>query len=927
MKNIFISSVLMLALAGCGGSDSNSDQTSNPGVNGPIQNDPGGNNNGGNDNDGNDNGGNDSGGNDNGGNDNGGNDNDGNDNGGNDNDGNDNGGNDNDGNDNGGNDNGGNDNGGNDNGGNDNGGNDNGGNDNGGNDNGGNDNGGNDNGDNTAPTAVNDQVQTLINTPIDIDVLANDRDSNGDNDRLILNDISNAVNGEARIINNTLVFTPAQNFVGEASVEYSITDGIAQDQARVTITVIDNTNVDNAVFAEPDTVTSLSNRSVTINVLGNDRLEGEGALTLMSVTNAINGDVQIDGQRLIYQPRTGFVGTDSFNYRIGNGLQATAEAEVTVVIEQNAAPVARNDYSNIEINTAIRLLPLENDVDANDDTLTLAEIDNADTLGQVTIQSGNTISYTPPTDFTGLDAFTYVTEDPSGALSEAVYRINIHRPVETIAELDVPLDEANPNLVTHIVNAPNEGEITDVFPAGDMNNDGLNDMVFFFEDVDRFNGQTFNDVSYVLFGKNDETFGDTFSLSDALPEEGGNLANGQIFHSVMLDFDPDNTFFGVHLNDDDKPDLMSHSGSTLFYFSPETASDAIVDLNDKFESHNGSIDAERRFEEDSTVFDINNDGFNDLIVAIDDFAANREDPSIPPAIKVIYGPFTSEGPDLLEIELNGENGFSIEGFTARDGDIDELALHHGDVNGDGIEDLIIGQAVHAIADQGNAESVFVIWGATQFPAVLDINNLAGTDTRSQRGVRLEWGGTQNTDQLGETVQVLDFNGDNIDDLLLSKAFVSLRPISGFAVVYGTNNWENDIDIAELPESGERGVRFFDMLSIPGVTTQSPTIYFDLAVGDVNADGYGDIVLQTSSSRYKVVLGTPNMMPSPFNTSARLQTWPLIDIHVGSAFTSSEMTVVDINNDGFDDVVTTLGRGGRDNDDAYITYGGLHFKFD
>ncbi|MCV5745127.1 cadherin-like domain-containing protein, partial [Escherichia coli] len=69
------------------------------------------------------------------------------------------------------------------------------------------------------------------------------------------------------IVDGKLVFTPAENFNGEATITYIVTDGDLTDEANVTVTV---TPVNDSPVAVDDTVSTQEDTVVTIDVLPND---------------------------------------------------------------------------------------------------------------------------------------------------------------------------------------------------------------------------------------------------------------------------------------------------------------------------------------------------------------------------------------------------------------------------------------------------------------------------------------------------------------------------------------------------------------------------------------------------------------------------------------------------------------------------------
>ena len=91
------------------------------------------------------------------------------------------------------------------------------------------------------PDAVDDTETTGVNAILNIPVsqlLANDTDPNPA-DTLTVTGVSNPLNGTVSLDNGIVTFTPDTDFQGEASFDYTITDGTDTDTATVTVTVAD----------------------------------------------------------------------------------------------------------------------------------------------------------------------------------------------------------------------------------------------------------------------------------------------------------------------------------------------------------------------------------------------------------------------------------------------------------------------------------------------------------------------------------------------------------------------------------------------------------------------------------------------------------------------------------------------------------------
>lgn len=101
-------------------------------------------------------------------------------------------------------------------------------------------------GGNKAPDAVDDMASTMLDTPVDIDVLANDSDLNGD--PLTLAAVGTPTSGTAAISGSLVTYTPMAAFMGTATFSYTISDGSLTDSASVSVTVESGNNEDTPPF-------------------------------------------------------------------------------------------------------------------------------------------------------------------------------------------------------------------------------------------------------------------------------------------------------------------------------------------------------------------------------------------------------------------------------------------------------------------------------------------------------------------------------------------------------------------------------------------------------------------------------------------------------------------------------------------------------
>ena len=200
---------------------------------------------------------------------------------------------------------------------------------------------------------------------------------------------------------------------------------------------------------------------------------------------------------------------------------------------------------------------------------------------------------------------------------------------------------------------------------------------------------------------------------------------------------------------------------------------------------------------------------------------------------VVFGQPAAVSPTVSLSSLDGTNGFQVTGLDAYF--LPAEVNVAGDVNGDGIEDIIIGAA----SDQAggyDAGAAFVVFGhADGWPASLDVSALDGTN-----GFRI--GGSLQYDLVGIAVgSAGDVNGDGLDDLLVG-APGALGNAGAAYVVYGqADGFAADFDLQQI--DGQNGFR------LDGVRGDYPyeTGFAAESAGDINGDGFDDVIIGANSA--------------------------------------------------------------------------------
>ncbi len=274
-------------------------------------------------------------------------------------------------------------------------------------------------------TAINDSTTTLNTNAVDINVLAND--SAAANGTLSVSLLSQPQSGTVRVLSNNRVrYTPDTSFSGVVTFNYAISDSSGNtDSASVSIIVTEPTATNVAPVANNDTTSTLFETPVSVNVLNNDTDANGDTLTIVTVSNPSNGTAAISGNAILYTPNAGFNGSDTFNYSISDGNNATNSAIVTITVnsQPNTAPVANNDSATTNGIRTRQINVLVNDRDADGDTLSITQFTQP-ANGSVT-RTGSSLNYTPNATFSGTDRFSYTINDGNGASDTATVTITV----------------------------------------------------------------------------------------------------------------------------------------------------------------------------------------------------------------------------------------------------------------------------------------------------------------------------------------------------------------------------------------------------------------------------------------------------------------------------------------------------------------------
>ena len=471
-----------------------------------------------------------------------------------------------------------------------------------------------------------------------------------------------------------------------------------------------------------------------------------------------------------------------------------------------------------------------------------------------------------------------------------------------------------------------------VSSAGDFNGDGFDDILIgsFLADQEQ-NGIFSVGETYIIFGS-DAGFASPFNLSTL------NGANGFVINGIDdSDFSGRSVSSAGDINGDGFDDILigasladpngnSSSGETYVVFGSDGPFAASLDLSALNGANGFVINGINSFDKSgwsvSSAGDINGDGFDDILIGAFDAAPNGSNSG---ESYVIFG---GNAPFAASFELSlldGTNGFVINGIDMLDGSGFSVSSA-GDINGDGIKDILIG-ANNADPNGSASGETYIIFGSEAgFSANFELSSLDGTNGFVLNGIN---GG----DESGHAVSSAgDFNGDGIDDILIGapSSDPDSKNVAGETyVVFGSDGpFAARLELSSLNGTNGFIINGIDEFDESGNSVSS--------AGDINGDGFDDILIgaygaadpdgNSAAGESYVIFGSDAPFASSFDLSLLNGTngFVINGIDEDDASGSSVASAGDINGDGFDDILIgapgAFGNAGYSAGESYVIYG-------
>lgn len=459
---------------------------------------------------------------------------------------------------------------------------------------------------------------------------------------------------------------------------------------------------------------------------------------------------------------------------------------------------------------------------------------------------------------------------------------------------------------------------------GDVNGDGIDDIIIgaYWADPNALSkaGQ-----SYVVFGSN-SGFSSTLDLA-TLDGSNGFVVNGINVsgisgYSVSAAGDVNGDGIGdILIGAPAAPGygFAFTAGESYVVFGSNTAFAASMDISALDGTNgfiiNGLLDNDSFGASVSAAGDVNGDGIDDIIIGA--YSADPAGKAAAGESYVIFGSDAVFSQYFDPSTLDGTNGFVLNGIDAED--VSGISVSNaGDVNGDGIDDVIIG-ALDADPN-GNidaGESYMLFGSSAAFAANIDLSTLDGSNGFVINGVEAG-------DKSGFSVSAAgDVNGDGIGDILIGELGNTATSNESYVVFGSSTPFSASLNLSSL--DGSNG------FVIHGITTGDRSGYSVSSAGDINGDGFDDIlvgapVTGANAGESYVIFGSDQA----FSASLDLSTldgnngFTLRGVVDGDSSGWSVSGAGDVNGDGIDDIIIGAPYGDPSGANAagesYVIYG-------
>ena len=471
----------------------------------------------------------------------------------------------------------------------------------------------------------------------------------------------------------------------------------------------------------------------------------------------------------------------------------------------------------------------------------------------------------------------------------------------------------------------NTGSGYGVTTVGDINGDGFADFM-----ISAFGAPYSRGKSYVVFGKANWSGISAVNLSAIAAGSGGFALNDEVAGGNL------NRHSGSaagDINGDGLADFIvgasdvwggtGKSGKSYVVFGRQNWSGvSTLNLSVIAAGSGGfALNAEASSDENgysvASAGDVNGDGYTDFIIGARH--ANNGSIAFAGESYVVFGKANWSGVSTLNLSViaAGSGGFVLGGESPSD-DSGTSVASAGDINGDGLADLIVA------APRLNPGTSYVIFGRSNWSGISAVN--LSTIAAGSGGFVLN-GGASGGDSMISVASAGDINGDGYADVIIGGYSANNNTGTSY-VVFGKANWSG-ISAVNLSTIAAGSGGFV----LNGERENDHSGYSLATAGDINGDGYADFIVgakgaNSNAGKSYVVFGKANWSGvSALNLSLIVTGSGGFVVNGEALGDNSGFSVSpagDINGDGFADLIIGAKGANSDAGKSYIIFGGARF---